>query len=130
MVAALSVITLPARLGIQAGRFALSLLRGEPERPAASPRRRDPVAPAPPHVSEEPVPVAVSADPDAASGPGPQLQVAEPWAGYDSLLVPEVVQQLAAAPVEAAAAVRIYESANRARRGILDAAERRLRTTT
>jgi hypothetical protein len=130
MVAAISVITLPARLGIRAGRFALSLLRGGPEDPVAPPLRPDPVAPAPPHVSEEPVPVAVSSDPETLGGPGPELEIAEPWSGYDSMLVPEVVQQLAAAPVEAAAAVRIYESANRARSGIIDAAERRLRTAT
>ena len=69
--------------------------------------------PAPPHVSEEPEPVATVADPGAEAGAGAQLEIAEPWEGYDRMPVSQVTQQLAVAPVEAAAAVRLYEAANR-----------------
>jgi hypothetical protein len=60
-------------------------------------------------------------------GVGAQLDIAEPWSGYDEMVVAEVVQQLAAAPVEAAAAVRLYEASHRSRQGVLAAADRRLR---
>ncbi|MBN1530087.1 MAG: hypothetical protein JW895_13575 [Thermoleophilaceae bacterium] len=128
MTAALSVITLPARLGIRVGRFALELLRGDEARPAPPPvARPEPYMPSPPHVSEGAEPVAASADPEFVEGVGAQLEIAEPWPGYDEMVVAEVVQQLAAAPLEAAAAVRLYEAAHRSRKGVLDAAERRLR---
>jgi hypothetical protein len=130
---AAGLITLPIQLGVRAGALVLDGLRRLTSRPAPvrapatpPPRRADP-PPAPPHVSEGIEHVAESADPEVAQGVGAQLDIAEPWRGYDEMVVAEVVQQLSAAPLEAAAAVRLYEAAHRSRRGVLEAAERRLR---
>jgi hypothetical protein len=71
--------------------------------------------------------VATFAEPGAEGGAGAQIEIAEPWQGYDRMTVAEIVDQLSAAEVEAAAAVRLYEAAGRARTGVLEAAERRLR---
>jgi hypothetical protein len=126
------VAGLPIRLGLRGGAFVVDRLRrlgSEPPPPPSAPpppRRADP-PPAPPHVSEGAELVAESADPEVRDGVGAQLDIAEPWRGYDEMVVAEVVQQLSAAPVEAAAAVRLYEGAHRSRRGVLNAAERRLR---
>ena len=109
---------------------------GRPLRARPSPRRKRPAAgagrgadrpPAPPHVSEQPEPVATVADPGAEAGAGAQLEIAEPWEGYDRMPVSQIAAQLSAAPVEAAAAVRLYEAANLSRPDVVDAAEARLR---
>ncbi len=64
---------------------------------------------------------------DAGAGAGPELEIAEPWQGYDGMPVREITEQLSAAPLEAAAAVRLYEATNLSRSEIVDAAEARLR---
>ena len=129
-----ALITLPIRLGVRGGALVLGGLRrlaSSPPPPPPSapppPRRAEPPPP-PPHVSAGSERVAESADPEARNGVGAQLNIAEPWSGYDEMVVAEVVQQLSAAPIEAAAAVRLYEAAHRSRRGVLAAAERRLRS--
>jgi hypothetical protein len=78
-------------------------------------------------VSEQAVTVATSAEPGIADV-GAQVSITEPWDGYHRMTVSEIARQLSAAPVEAAAAVRLYELAGRKRRGVLEAAERRLWT--
>ena len=95
-----------------------------PEAPAAVPDA--PQEPEPEHVDREAVVVAVSADPGADEGPGAQIHVDEPWAGYDELNVKQVGARLADASLETLAIVRLYESANRNRSTVLDAIDRKL----
>ena len=139
----LSIVQLPVSLAVRAVELGLSAVRGlaagqdapsqeapppaRPSRPGARAGAGEP-PPAPPHVTEQAVPVATFADAGAEAGVGAQIEVAEPWEGYDRMSVAEIAQQLSAAPVEVAAAVRLYEPAGRSRKGVLDAAERRLRT--
>jgi hypothetical protein len=78
-------------------------------------------------VSEEPVQVAEFAEPGAEDGPGPELEVDEPWDGYARLDARSIADQLAAASAATAGAVELYESTHRGRRTVLAAAERRLK---
>jgi hypothetical protein len=78
-------------------------------------------------VSEQPEPVATVADPGAEAGAGAELEISEPWEGYDRMPADEVMEQLSVASVEAAAAVRLYEAAGQSRTDVLNAAEARLR---
>jgi hypothetical protein len=80
----------------------------------------------PAHVSEEPVLVAESADPEAADGVRTDLHVAEPWEGYRGSTAKEVIAELAGRSAAELAVVRLYESTHRARRTVLEAADREL----
>ena len=82
--------------------------------------------PAPDHVSEEPVLVAESADPEAIDGAGAELHVEEPWSGYAQMTAAEIIDRLPAQPPEALAVVEMYERMHRGRRSVLEAAERAL----
>ena len=73
------------------------------------------------HVDQEVELVAESHDPDAAEPPGPQLHVDEPWEGYRRMKVAEITAQLEGQPPEVLAAVELYETTHRKRRGVLDA---------
>jgi hypothetical protein len=152
----LSLIAWPLRVGLRAGGAAVSLARHlvpsgsssaedapapvaatqtTARRPDTGVRRSTTVPapvvedrpPAPPHVSEEPEPVATVADPGAEAGAGAELEIAQPWEGYDRMQANEIMEQLSVASVEAAAAVRLYEAAGQSRIDVLDAAEARLR---
>jgi hypothetical protein len=102
------------------------------------PRREEPPAPpawaesppAPPGpeepVSEEPVLVAEVADAGAEEGAGPEIEVAEPWPGYDRMKAAEVVTRLEQASPAELAVTQLHERANKHRRSVLEAAERRL----
>ena len=81
----------------------------------------------PVHVSEEPELVEEVAEPGAEDGAGAQVAVGEPWEGYDAMRVPDIRRELQRADATVAAAVKLYESSGRGRRGVLDAADRRLR---
>jgi hypothetical protein len=81
----------------------------------------------PVHVSEELELVEESAEAGAEDGAGAQVEVEEPWAGYDSMRVPEIERELEGADPAVAAAVKLYETSGRGRRGVLSAADRRLR---
>jgi hypothetical protein len=150
-----ALITLPLRLAVGALRLGFSLLRGlvedereehapTPGRVSAPPRRTPPSprpageprgGPAPerpepeppPHVSEEPVLVAQTADPGAEDGPGPQLSVDEPWDGYVRMRANEVIGRIERATREQLAVVQLYETTHRRRKTVLAAAERRLK---
>ena len=92
---------------------------------AATPAVEEPVVPD--HVSEEPVLVEEFADPGAEDGAGPEISVAEPWPAYATMKANEVIARLEqAAPAEVAVA-RLYEHANRRRKTVLAAADRRLK---
>ncbi|MFN2615711.1 MAG: hypothetical protein ABR581_01160 [Thermoleophilaceae bacterium] len=110
-------------------------------RPAPRPRRRPGQAahvrpaPPPPPVADEPDHVdtgvrmvAQVADRDAEEGAGPEIEVAEPWDGYDRLTAREAVAALADASSESLAAVQLYEGSHRGRRSVLAAVERALAT--
>lgn len=102
---------------------------------AAIDREREPVERAPEgedlydmppegHVETEVELVAESAEPDATEPPGAELRVDEPWEGYRRMKVREITARLDGQPPEVLAAVELYESTHRARRGVLDAVRR------
>ena len=82
--------------------------------------------PEPDHVSEEAVQVASFAEPGAEDTPGPEVEVAEPWEGYDGMRARDVQRELGGATREVAAAVVLYETVRRGRQTVIAAAERRL----
>jgi hypothetical protein len=82
----------------------------------------------PDHVDEETVLVAEAAEEGAQEGPGPELHVEPPWDGYDQMTAGDIRDRLAIAGPAEAAAVELYESTRKARRSVLDAAERALRS--
>jgi hypothetical protein len=103
-----------------------------PSPPRSAPAAEPPPAPAaeeaePDHVSEEPVLVEEFADPGAEDGAGPEITVAEPWPGYGSMKANEVVARLEEAAPAQVAVARLYEQANRRRKTVLAAADRRLK---
>jgi hypothetical protein len=81
----------------------------------------------PEHVSEDAVLVAEAADAGAEQGPGPEIHVEEPWPGYSEMTAPDVIDRLTAESTEALALIELYERTHRARRSVLQAAERELR---
>jgi ferritin-like metal-binding protein YciE len=97
---------------------------------APGPATRDlrPATPAEPaepaHVSEEPELVAEFGPADDA---GAEVEVAEPWEGYDRMRAAEISQRLADSSDELVAVVSLYETAGKRRQSILRIAERRLR---
>jgi hypothetical protein len=148
------MITLPVRLGVRVAswgmRTAVGLLplgdedapsgerepRGptveEPPAPAATVVRPTPAPPPapepePPHVDEGATVVAEFAEEGAEDGAGAQVDLNEPWVGYDRLHADELIDRLAAASDEALAAVLLYERSTRARPSVIDAAEEQLR---
>lgn len=76
------------------------------------------------HVDSEVELVAESAERGAAEPPGAELRVDEPWEGYRRMKVAEIAARLDGQPAEVLAAVELYESAHRRRRGVLDAVRR------
>lgn len=116
-------------------------VRPEPERPSAAPAKAQrqpptdaPTAPTiseergPAHVSEEPVLVEEFAEPGAEDGAGAQVDVEEPWSGYDQMNAKEVISRLAGATSAELAAVELYESGHRRRQTILTAVGRELQS--
>jgi hypothetical protein len=85
-----------------------------------------PVEPA--HVSEQPELVRETAEPGAEEGAGAAVTVREPWDGYRQLSAKEVIARIADGTPAELAVVQLYESANRSRQTVLEAARRQLRT--
>jgi hypothetical protein len=79
------------------------------------------------HVDEGTVLVAEVAEPGAEEGAGAQLEVEEPWDGYDRMKADEIVERLSTASREEVAAVQLYEAVNSSRSTVLEAGEKRLR---
>jgi hypothetical protein len=88
--------------------------------PPPEPEPRE--SPEPVHVSEEPVLVAEVAEGDAEDGAGAELSIDEPWEGYGSMTAAEIRRRLRRADAATAAAVRLYEAANKGRSTVLQAA--------
>jgi hypothetical protein len=92
----------------------------EPPAPAA-----EPPAPAEPvHVSEEPELVAETAETGAQEGAGAEVDVDEPWSGYDEMNAADIEDRLLTEGPEAAAAVSLYEASHKGRASIIEAASR------
>ena len=110
----------PRSPGAEAARVALA------EPPAWTPSDTSPVPPSEPeeHVSEEAVLVEVFGDERV---PGAEVEIAEPWDGYDEMTARDIVKRVRDAGSELAAAVRRYEAANKNRVTVLDATERALK---
>ena len=60
----------------------------------------------------------------AETTPGPEIQIAPPWEGYDRMKVGEIRDRMQAVDTAAAGMVEIYERANKNRRSVIEAAER------
>jgi hypothetical protein len=98
-----------------------------PTQATAPPQPADPLAPAEPiHVSEEPELVAEVAERGAEEGAGAELHVDEPWPGYARMTAAEIRDRLRGEGPAAAAAVRLYEAANKGRSSVLEAAGREI----
>jgi hypothetical protein len=136
-----------AEMGLQAALGAVGLVRAGAEtllgseRPVDAEREPVPAEPPPPprepappppeprepeHVDEEVVPVAEFAEPGAEDGAGAEIEVDEPWDGYDRLTAAEVQRALADASVEALGVVRLYESTHRGRPSVLETVDQQL----
>jgi hypothetical protein len=99
-----------------------------PAQPAAAEAAPvEPVEPEPAHVSEEPELVAEVAEEGAEDGAGPEIEIDEPWPGYDRMNASDIKDRLVAEGAEAAAAVRLYEASRKGRASVLEAASRNLR---
>ena len=73
------------------------------------------------HRSDEAELVAESADVEATDPPGPEFHVEEPWDGYRRMKVADIKARLDGQPPEVLAAVEMYETTHRKRRGVLEA---------
>jgi 1-acyl-sn-glycerol-3-phosphate acyltransferase len=79
------------------------------------------------HVDAEETLVAELADEGAADGAGAELHVEEPWEGYRSMRVPDIVERLNGTSAEVLAAVRLYEHSHKQRRDVLTAVDTELK---
>jgi hypothetical protein len=95
-----------------------------PPEPIASP----PPPEAPTHIDDEPELVAEAAETGAEEGAGAEVDVDEPWPGYDEMNAPDIEDRLQAESPEAAAAVSLYEASHKGRASILEAASRTMTT--
>ena len=104
--------------------------RPSPVRPVEPrpPTRERP--PEPVHVDEEATLVGEFAERGAEEGAGAELDLAEPWEGYDGLSVEQVLARLDQASPETLAAVTLYEGANRGRGSVVEQADLLLRRRT
>ena len=103
--------------------------------PSARPARDldEPVPPAPPAVpptaktlDDAPVPAGEFGEVGFEEDAGPQISIAEPWEGYESMSTDELRERIGRASQEVLATVVLYEGANGGREGVIRAAERRL----
>ena len=95
-----------------------------PPEPVAAP----PTAEQPAHVSEEPEVVAETAETGAEDGAGAEVDVDQPWPGYDEMTAPDIEDRLQAEGPETSAAVSLYEASHKGRASILEAASRTMIT--
>jgi two-component system sensor histidine kinase and response regulator WspE len=106
-----------------------TVARPAPPAPAPAPTRA-PEPPEPAHVDEGATVVAEFAEGGAEDGAGAQVELAEPWEGYDRLHADELVDRLTGASSETLAAVLLYERSTRDRSSVVDASEQQLRRQT
>jgi diacylglycerol O-acyltransferase / wax synthase len=80
------------------------------------------------HVETEDDLVESFAERGAEEGAGAELDVQEPWDGYDAMTAADIVDRLTGASAAAAGLVELYERRHRARKTVLAAADRALAT--
>jgi hypothetical protein len=101
------------------------------EAPPPEPEPVEPVEPPEPaHVDEGATVVAEFAEEGAEDGAGAEIELTEPWKGYDRLHADELVDRLSGAGSAELAAVVLYERSTRDRSSVVEAAERQLRART
>jgi hypothetical protein len=108
-----------------------ALAPAPPPRPTPTPPpapRVEPLAAAPAHVSEEPELVREEAEPGAEDGAGAQIRVDQPWDGYKRMTANQVIERLGQQDAAGLAAVALYERSHRARRTVIQAVDRALRS--
>jgi hypothetical protein len=76
-------------------------------------------------IDDEPELVAEVAQAGAEDGASAQLQVDEPWDGYDDLTADQVITRIGQADAAELAVIELYERSHKQRRTVLNAAERR-----
>jgi WS/DGAT/MGAT family acyltransferase len=64
------------------------------------------------------------AEQGAEETPGPEIDIAEPWEGYDGMRVAQIRARLVTESPATAGMVEIYERANKARKQVIDASEK------
>ena len=99
--------------------------------PPAPPEERPEPGPHPAPEADEPVDEGVVltaeyGEEGAEDGAGAEVDVQEPWDGYDSLQAPDVIRTLNDASRETLAAVDLYEREHRGRQTVIETAERLL----
>lgn len=67
------------------------------------------------------------AEPGAEDGAGAEVNVEEPWPGYDGMRATDIRNRLVSGGGEVAAAVSLYEAAHKGRSSVLEAAMRATR---
>ena len=77
-----------------------------------------------PHIEVEEELVEQVAERGAETTPGPEIDIAEPWEGYDRMKVADIRARLATEPPAVAGVVEIYERAGKARKQVIDLAEK------
>ena len=76
-------------------------------------------------IDDKPELVAEVAEPGAEDGAGAELEVDEPWEGYDDLVADDVIERIRQADAAELAVVELYERSHKRRRTVLAAAELR-----
>src|SRR3954466_12619862 len=94
-----------------------------PAPPAPEPTAERPEPAPPAHVDEGATVVAEFAEGGAEDGAGAEVELAEPWEGYDRLHADELIDGLTGASSEKLAAVLLYERSTRNRTSVVEAAE-------
>ena len=80
------------------------------------------------HVSSEEELVESVAERGAEDGAGAEIEVHEPWDGYDAMTAADILDRLTGAPAAAAGLVELYERSHKGRKTVLEAAERAVAT--
>src|SRR3954447_14657295 len=101
----------------------------KPPRPAPA-EPVETVPPEPAHVDEGAGLVAEFAERGAEEGAGAEVEMAEPWEGYDRMQAEDVIVRLDGSSIETLAAVTLYERGRDGRTSVLEEAELLLRRRT
>jgi len=67
------------------------------------------------------------AEEGAEEGAGAEVNIDEPWPGYDRMNAADITDRLSIEGLEVAATVRLYEASRKGRASVLEAASRSLR---
>jgi hypothetical protein len=76
-------------------------------------------------IDDEPELVAEVAEPGAEDGAGAELEVDQPWEGYNDLTAEEAIARIGGADAAELAVIELYERSHKQRRTVLAAVERR-----